>query len=119
MATYVKMINPMTGGETAGYTGFSWTTLFFSGLPALFRGHIAAFFVQWIVAFMTFGISWLIFPFFYNSWHQKYLVTKGFVTQPEYEFRKKKEDDERRREKEKDHRRTMELMAASRTSEAK
>ena len=46
MAQEIKMINPLSGGEVAGYKGFSWTTLFFGGLPALFRGHISAFFAQ-------------------------------------------------------------------------
>ncbi|MDP1930029.1 MAG: hypothetical protein Q8L60_01070 [Gammaproteobacteria bacterium] len=117
MAQEIKMINPLSGGEIAGYTGFSWTTLFFGGLPALFRGHISAFFVQWIIAFCTLGISWLVFPFFYNSWHQKHLVGKGFVPFNEYLFRKEQEEAKRRQEKEDDHRRTMELMVATKASQ--
>ena len=117
MAQEIKMINPLSGGEVAGYKGFSWTTLFFGGLPALFRGHISAFFAQWIIAVFTLGFSWLVFPFFYNSWHQKHLVGKGFVQFSEYQFRKEQEEAKRKQEKEDDHRRIMEMMVATRASQ--
>ena len=59
--------------------GFSWTTLLFGFLPPLFRGDIKWALIMFIVAFPTFGISWLIFPFIYNKIYIKDLLEKGYV----------------------------------------
>ena len=32
-----------------------------------------------VVALVSFGLSWLIFPFVYNGWHWNWLSHKGFV----------------------------------------
>jgi len=73
------MINHMTQARRVGMQGFSWTTFFFGPLPALFRGHFSAFLVMSIAAFLSVGVSWLIFPFFYNGWHWNVLTGKGFT----------------------------------------
>jgi len=59
--------------------GFSWTTLLFGFFPALFRGDIKWAVIMFIVAFITFGLAWLIFPFFYNKIYIKGLLEKGYV----------------------------------------
>jgi hypothetical protein len=43
MATPIKMTNPQTGFTKTGYIYFSWTTLFFGPLPALFRSDFITF----------------------------------------------------------------------------
>lgn len=73
------MINQQTNARSVGVIGFSWTTLFFGFFPALFRGHIGAALLMFILPFVTLGISWLIFPFFYNKWHWNWLSHKGFA----------------------------------------
>lgn len=73
------MINHLTQARKTGMQGFSWTTFFFGPFPALFRGHISAALIMTLVAFVTVGISWLVFPFFYNGWHWNVLTAKGFV----------------------------------------
>ena len=78
MATQVPMVRAGDGAVKKGYTGFSWTTLFFGALPALFRGHFVGFLVQVILAVLTGGLAWLVFPFTYNSWHRGWLAKKGF-----------------------------------------
>ncbi len=40
MAVPVQLRNPTTGDETVAYKGYSWTSLFFGGIPALIRGDI-------------------------------------------------------------------------------
>lgn len=79
MAVAVPMINRMSQARTNGYSGFSWTTLFFGLFPALFRGHVLAALVMFVLALCTFGLSWLVFPFVYNKWHWNWLSHKGFI----------------------------------------
>ncbi|GGK38631.1 hypothetical protein GCM10011322_27090 [Salinarimonas ramus] len=78
MAQAVTVSNPATGHVRIAYVGFSWTTLFFGMFPALLRGHILAALVMAIAPFLTFGLSWLVFPFFYNSWHRSWLANRGY-----------------------------------------
>lgn len=60
-------------------TGFSWTTLLFGCFVPLFRGDMKWFVVMLILALLTYGISNLIFPFFYNSVYLQNLLTQGFI----------------------------------------
>jgi hypothetical protein len=78
MAIAVPMINRVTQSRKMGMQGFSWTTLFFGPFPALFRGHFLAFLVIIVLAFLTFGISSIIFAFLYNGWHWNWLISKGY-----------------------------------------
>ena len=61
--------------------GFSWTMLFFGVFVPLVRGDWKWFLITLIAAFVTFGISWLIFPFFYNKIYLNELLEKGYVIQ--------------------------------------
>ncbi len=77
MTNEIQMTRP-NGRSTIGYTGYSWTTLFFGMFPALYRGHISAALAMLIAAFVTSGMSCLVFPFFYNEWHMNWLKKRGF-----------------------------------------
>src|SRR5437763_223617 len=70
--------NPNTGIIKKAPVGFSWTTLFFSGLPALFRGDIKWLIVQFLIACCTFGVSGIVFAFIYNKIYIQKLLEKGF-----------------------------------------
>ncbi len=74
----LTMENPQTGIIKKAPVGFSWTTLFFGGLPALFRGDIKWFLIQIIIAVFTAGISNLVFAFIYNKTYIQKLLEKGF-----------------------------------------
>ncbi len=102
MATAVIMKNEATGKLKTAYVGFSWTTLLFGSLPALFRGDfygfVAIFGVTTIIQYMTSGhapgsdadvavLVLILLPlriFFsavYNGWHLTRLKESGFEPQ--------------------------------------
>lgn len=58
--------------------GVSWTTLFFGGFAALFRGDILWFILQSVAAVMTMGLSHLVFFILYNRIYLKKLLNKGY-----------------------------------------
>lgn len=58
--------------------GFSWTMFFFGGFVPLFRGDIKWFFITWLVAIFTAGLSAFVFPFLYNKIYIKELLEKGY-----------------------------------------
>lgn len=86
MATKITMNNPITGLTKNGFYGFSWTTLFFGGFPALFRGDfitfIGLFVILFIVGVVTLGVGALfvmvIWSFFYNKYYTRKLIEKGY-----------------------------------------
>ncbi len=59
-------------------TGFSWTSLFFGCFVPLLRGDGKWFIISLVAGFVTVGISWLFFPFFYNKVYLNSLLEKGY-----------------------------------------
>lgn len=78
MATVVKMRNPKTGLTKNGVVGFSWTTLFFNGIPALFRGDLIIGIGLIVAAFFTVGVSGIIAAFVYNKYYTTKLLENGY-----------------------------------------
>ncbi|WJV64361.1 hypothetical protein PCO86_12780 [Pectobacteriaceae bacterium CE70] len=87
MATRIKMENLKTGECVDGFYGYSWTSLFFGFLPALFRKDFITFigyFVIWaILATFTLGVGSLLvtlaWSFIYNKYYTTNLLKKGFA----------------------------------------
>ena len=79
MAYAIPMIQPETRKRAIGYTGVSWTCLFFGPLPALYRGHTLGFIGMTLINFATFGLSAFVFIFVYNAWHYHSLLARGFM----------------------------------------
>lgn len=77
MAGSIMLHNPGNGVFRKGYYGFSWTTLFFGGYPALFRGDPVGFLVI-IASILTFGLVQFIWAFFYNKSYTLRLIDKGY-----------------------------------------
>lgn len=70
--------------QDSGYTislptGFSFTLLFFGVFVPLLRGDIKYMFIMIFLAFLTFGLSWFIFPFCYNGIWIKNKLSQGFT----------------------------------------
>ena len=76
--TFVLLSNKLTGQIREAPIGFSWTTLFFGALVPLFREDWKWAVLQFIIALITGGLSWLIFPFCYNNLYINDLVKNGF-----------------------------------------
>lgn len=79
MATTVRLVNHQTGIVKKGFFGFSWTTFFFGGLPALFRGDFVMGLVFIVLQFLTWGISGLVLAFFYNKQYTLKLIESGYT----------------------------------------
>ncbi len=78
MATVIIMKNPNTGIIKKGFYGFSWTTLFFGGFPAFFRGDLLTGVLVIIACILTSGIAGIIWAFFYNKWYTRKLIEEGY-----------------------------------------
>ncbi len=70
--------------------GFSWTTLFFGPLPALFRGDLKwgaiQLIVNIVVAVFTAGfgviVTWVVFAAIYNARYEQELMAAGWSESP-------------------------------------
>ena len=86
MAKPIQLKHKDSGVIKTGYYGFSWTTLFFGGLPALFRGDfltfLGLFVVMIILGIWTYGIGAAIaeftWAFFYNGYYTRKLLERGY-----------------------------------------
>ncbi len=86
MATAVDMIHPNTKLIKKGYIGFSWTSFFFSGIPAIIRGEVGIgvgiLLTMLILGSFTFGILSiiinLVWAFKFNKHYTIKLLEKGY-----------------------------------------
>lgn len=86
MATSVMLRNPATGVQKMGYFGFSWTSFFFGGFPALIRGDVGVGLGMIAVGILAgglgFGIGWfvvgMIWAFIYNKNYTTRLLEAGY-----------------------------------------
>lgn len=77
MAIYV---NPANGYEETATTGLSWLwCLLFGALYFLFMGNYKHAVISFILAMITAGISWLIYPFFVYTINNNFYLRKGWV----------------------------------------
>ena len=76
----VKMHNQTSNKTKSVPTGFSWTTMLFSGFPALFRGDfgyaIMIFVSSCLSGYIVGNFGWALF---YNDLHYKKLEENGYV----------------------------------------
>ncbi|WP_336961920.1 hypothetical protein [Sphingobium aquiterrae] len=72
------MTNSYTGQTKAVPTGFSWTTFFFGCFPAIFRGDMFWGFIMFLAGVFTWGLSNIVFAFFYNQLYMNKLIEQGY-----------------------------------------
>ena len=77
--TNLQLKNTFTGKTRTAPVGFSWTTLFFTWLPALIRGDFKWALIQMVLLMCSLGLSGLIVPFYYNGIYARGLFNDGFV----------------------------------------
>ena len=77
MKTIITLIDKQNRVRTAPI-GFSWTTLFFGLIPALTRSDWKWALIEFVLAPVTFGLSWLVMPFLYNKLYIKDLLASGY-----------------------------------------
>ncbi len=78
MAMTIPMRNPATGEVRLGVYGFSWTTFFFGGIPALFRKDFKMGLLVIGLTMVTCGFFALFWAFFYNKQYTLGLLKQGF-----------------------------------------
>jgi hypothetical protein len=76
----IKLKQQNTGLVKQVKLGFSWTSLFFGCLVPFFRGDFIWAAIHFFASSATFGLFWVVFPFFYNKKYLKNLMeSKGYV----------------------------------------
>ena len=78
MAQNIRLRHAQSGVITTGFYGFSWTTLFFSGFPAIFRFSLCNVIVL-ILSASSFWLVAIIWAFLYNRVYTTRLLERGYV----------------------------------------
>jgi hypothetical protein len=87
MAKTVRLKHPATGLVKTGFIGFSWTSFFFGGIPAIMRGDVGIglglLAAGLVASAVSAGLLWfvvgLIWAFIYNKRYTTKLIENGYV----------------------------------------
>ena len=79
--------HPINGSTEKIWEGFSWPCLFFGCFWCIYKGMWRWGIITFILAFCSFGISWLIFPFFANEYYAKSLLERGYLSEDQWNER--------------------------------
>lgn len=79
MAQLIRLKHVQSGVVKTGFYGFSWTTLFFSGFPAIFRGDLLTGVLVLVLSASSFWIVAVIWAFLYNKVYTTRLLEQGYV----------------------------------------
>ena len=83
-----KAYHPVNGDVEEIWEGFSWPCLFLGFIWYIYKGMWGWGVIALILAFMTGGISWFLFPFFANEQHAKSLLKRGYLNEGQWNERK-------------------------------
>src|SRR6185295_1345825 len=76
--------HPVNHSTEEIWEGFSWPCLFCGFLWYMYKGMWGWGIIALILAVSTFGISWLIFPFFANGQYAKALLERGYLNEAQW-----------------------------------
>ncbi len=87
MATAVRVMHPEHGISQTAYVGFSWTSFFFGGIPAMTRGDVGIGLGVLVGTIFLGAVSFgllaivinLVWAFVYNKMYTTKLLEKGYV----------------------------------------
>ena len=83
-----KAYHPVNDSTEDIWEGFSWPCLFCGFLWYMYKSMWGWGIIALILAFATFGLSWLIFPFFANGQYAKALLERGYLNEDQWSQRK-------------------------------
>ena len=90
MSTFAgKAYHPINGAIEEVWEGFSWPCLFLGFLWYIYKGMWGWGLIALVLAFATWGISWLVFPFFANEQYAKSLLERGYLNEKQWNERKR------------------------------
>ncbi|MBI4470947.1 MAG: SHOCT domain-containing protein [Acidobacteria bacterium] len=72
------LVHPATKERVEIFRGFSWPCLF-AGCFWYAKGMWGMGILAFLLAFVTFGLSWLVFPFIANDQYRRTLLNEGYV----------------------------------------
>ena len=84
-----KAYNPTNGAVEEIWEGFSWPCLFLGFIWYIYKGMWGWGLIAFILAVFTWGLSWLVFPFFANEQHAKSLLKQGYLNEEQWNDKKK------------------------------
>ena len=88
MSTFAgQAYHPVNGSTEDIWEGFSWPCLFCGFLWYMYKGMWGWGIIALVLAFITFGVSWLIFPFFANGQYAKALLERGYLNEHQWHER--------------------------------
>lgn len=79
MAQLIRLKHARSGVVKSGFYGFSWTTLFFGGFPAIFRGDLLTGAIVLALSASSFWIVAVVWAFLYNRVYTTRLLEQGYV----------------------------------------
>lgn len=79
MAQTIQLRHTQSGVMKTGLYGFSWTTFFFSGFPALIRGDLVTGVLVLLLSFSSLWIVAIVWAFLYNRVYTTRLLESGYV----------------------------------------
>ena len=83
-----KAYQPVNDSTEEIWQGFSWPCLYCGFLWYMYKGMWGWGIIALILAFATFGVSWLIFPFFANAQYAQSLLKNGYLNEAQWNERK-------------------------------
>lgn len=86
-----KAYNPTNGAVEEIWEGFSWPCLLLGFIWYIYKGMWGWGVIALILAITTWGLSWLVFPFFANAQHAKSLLQQGYLNEEQWSEKKKTE----------------------------